>query len=111
MNDWYSFNRGQSFGQKGSEKGVILRDDEHAEGARITLERTGRKRFAITCGIYGWMVHTRFFKSEAEAVQGFEEMKEVLATILNLIPNTDDDDRTKIEKVEDSILRFIEIFP
>ena len=42
-----------------SEGGVILRELEHPDGARIALERGGAvSPFAITCGIYGWMVHT-----------------------------------------------------
>jgi hypothetical protein len=35
--------------------------------ARITLERDGHQPFAITCGSYGWMVHTSFFSGEEEA--------------------------------------------
>lgn len=48
---WYSFDEGRSIGLRGTEEGVIIRDDEHPEGARITLERDGRTPFAITCGI------------------------------------------------------------
>lgn len=91
---WQSFRAGTSLGKIGSEGGVILRDEEHAEGARITLERSEEKRmfrqptvrFAITCGIYDWMVHTRFFAAEQEAVHAYESMKPALACILKEIP-------------------------
>ena len=66
--DWYTFNRGATLGTEGSERGVIVTDEEHALGARLTLERgTQTAPFAITCGVYGWLVHTRFFPSETEA--------------------------------------------
>jgi hypothetical protein len=57
---WHSFENGGTLGQAGSEEGTILRDEEHPLGARISLERDCRVApFAITCGIYGWMLHTR----------------------------------------------------
>jgi hypothetical protein len=48
----------------GSEGGTIVLDEEHGLGARITLEKDGAiAPFTITCGIYGWMAHTRFFSN------------------------------------------------
>jgi hypothetical protein len=80
---WYPFENGATVGQKGSEGGVILRDEEHPQEARITLERGGRAApFAVTCGIYGCMLHTRFFSLEAEATAQYEEMKAALAALL-----------------------------
>jgi len=47
----HQFEDGATLGQKGSESGVILRDEEHPQEARITLERDTRTApFAITCG-------------------------------------------------------------
>jgi hypothetical protein len=46
--------------------------------------------FAITCGIYGWMVHARFFEAESEAQREFEMMKDGLAQVLDTIPLTGD---------------------
>lgn len=60
MTGWIPFENGTTVGTTGSEGGTILRDELHPDGARITLERTA-SQFAITCGVYGWMVHTRFF--------------------------------------------------
>ena len=36
------------------------------------------------------MVHTRFFKSEDEALLAFEDMKDALAKILEIIPERHD---------------------
>lgn len=73
---WQPFDCGTTNGQPGSENGIIIRDVELSDGARITLERDGWiAPFAITCGIYGWMVHTRYFSNEAEAQQEFEKMQ------------------------------------
>ena len=76
MTEWYAFDEGRSVGLKGSEGGTILRDEEHPDGSRITLERCKRPPFSITCGVYGWMVHTRYtLRHEVEAQTAFEEMK------------------------------------
>ena len=111
MSDWQSFDGGRSIGQRGSEDGIILRDEEHPYGSRVTLERGGYRPFSITCGIYGWMVHTRFFSDEAEAQSAFEEMKLGLADILNIIPLASEADDEKSEAVSDAITDFIERFP
>lgn len=81
--DWHIFNDGATLGTAGSENGSIIRDEEHAFGARITLERrTQAAPFATTCGVYGSMVHTRFFHSEVEANAEYDQMKTALAEIL-----------------------------
>ena len=73
MSLWEPFDNGGTIGQEGSENGTIISDEEHLRGARITLERTTPTApFAITCGVYGWMVHTRFVSTEAEAIAQFE---------------------------------------
>jgi hypothetical protein len=87
---WYPFDAGSTTGETGSENGIILRDEGYVGGARITLERDGYTPFAITCGIYGWMVHTCFFLTEEEANVTFEPMKAELARIIDLIPLRDD---------------------
>src|SRR4051794_28035861 len=74
--NWGQFDNGSTLGTQGSEDGVILRDEEHARRARITLEReTNHAPFAITCGVYGSMFHTAFASSEQEAIQKYTEMK------------------------------------
>ncbi len=86
---WHAFDGGASAGQQGSEGGVIVLDEEHADGARITLERDGHAPWSITCGVYGWMLHTRFFSSRDEAVAALEPMRQGLEAILS----NDDDSR------------------
>jgi hypothetical protein len=84
--NWYAFDDGDSIGNTGSEGGRILLDDEHPEGARITLEEgVSCATFAITCGVYGWMVHTRFFSCEGVALAESKAMKTALETVLALI--------------------------
>jgi len=117
---WQPFGSGSTLGEIGSEAGVILRDEEHIEGARITLERSETKklfrrtdvRYAITCGIYGWMVHTRFFASEEEAIYEYDQMKLELAAILVQVPLLNDPElESKMDHVKVEIGGFIEKFP
>lgn len=76
---WHPVENGATLSQQGSEHGIIVRDEEHRDGARITLEREVRTiPFAITCGIYGWLVHTAFAANEAEAHGKYAAMKERL---------------------------------
>ena len=110
---WYPFDSGQSIGQVGSENGNIIRDEEHGYGARITMERDGlTASFAITCGVFGWMVHTRFFGTESEAQEEFEKMKVELAAIMDTIPLvTDPEVDGKTKAVSKAISEFVERFP
>jgi hypothetical protein len=110
---WDLFDSGGTNGQKGSENGTIVRDEEHALGARITLERDATTApFAITCGVYGWMVHTRFFSVEAEALAQFEEMKDALTAILATIPLANDPQvDVKMQRVSEAMSLFVQQYP
>ena len=90
-----------------------MRDDEHSAGARITLERDGETApFAITCGIYGWMLHTRFFGAESDAQSAFEGMRSELAQIISTIPLASDPEAdAKAQDVCESISEFVMRFP
>lgn len=111
--NWQEFDGGTSIGQRGSEDGIILRDEELDHGARITMERGGRTApFAITCGIYGWMVHTRFFGTDSEAQAEFESMKPELGRILDTIPLASEADlESKVPEVAEALSGFVERFP
>lgn len=86
---WRPYENGRTLGQPGSEHGIVVRDEEHLLGARITLERDSQSApFAITCGIYGWMLHTRFFTTENEANSQYEQMKAALSAILEAAEQT-----------------------
>ena len=77
-------------------------DDEHAQGARITLEEGGvTAPWSITCGVYGCMVHTAFFGSEAEAREAIRRMKTRLAEIL---------EATDSARTESLVARFVADF-
>ncbi len=81
-------------------------DEEHPLGARITLEEGGTVApWAITCGIYGWMVHTVFCASEEEARAKMYQMKAQLETILHAIPMKEAAD---LEIARSNIVKAIE---
>jgi hypothetical protein len=109
---WQPFQNGTTFGQLGSEGGVILRDEEHDSGARITLERdcSHGVPFAVTCGIYGWFFHTRLLGSEAEAE--FSAMLDGLSAIVEIVPRIDDAAaNAKMSAISDAISAFVRRFP
>lgn len=86
---WHPYQNGASIGALGSEEGVIVQDDEHVVGARITLERRNGEsaQFAITCGLYGWFFQARYCTSEEEGRRDVEQMKLGLDQIIELLPN------------------------
>ena len=78
-------------GAVGSEKGLIILDEEYKGSCRITLEQCP-KYSAITCGVYGAMVHTAFcFHKEAPVI--FEEMKKELADFIDKKTTVDEEYR------------------
>jgi hypothetical protein len=85
-------------------------DEEHELGARITLERKRfRRLFAITCGIYGWMVHTHCSGYESEAPATYEKMKLDLDSNTRSHSRADDPDvRSKSSVVSTHIAQFVE---
>jgi hypothetical protein len=109
---WLPCDDGASLGERGCEGGVILRDDEYRGGARITLERGGFAPFSITCGVYGWMVHTRFFSTLPEAEREYALMQPDLAAIVDSQPLAADPDvDAKMDAVTAAIGRFVDRFP
>jgi hypothetical protein len=78
QDDWQPFGNGETLGHDGSECGTVIVDEEHPSGARVCLERGGRAPFAITCGVCGWMVHTRFFSEDDAATDALRAMKKDL---------------------------------
>lgn len=113
MHEWRPLDSGSTIGRAGSEGGSTVRDEEHTAGARITLEReAGIAPFAITCGVYGWMVHTRFFESEDEASAEYERMKTAIAGILSTLEAAvSQDDREAMKQVYEQISALVRVFP
>lgn len=49
---WQPYKDGSTVGTIGTEQGIILRDEKHSEGARVTLEKNGMTApCTIVCGI------------------------------------------------------------
>jgi hypothetical protein len=108
---WQAFENGGTLGKAGSEAGKIVRDEEHALGARISLERDcGVAPYAITCGIYGWMLHTRFFGSQTEAETQYDAMKKALAALLEAAEETSPSDGGR-QVLMEGVNSFVEMFP
>jgi hypothetical protein len=109
--DWHPTENGATLGEPGSEEGIVVHDEEHSLGARITLERAASiAPFAITCGIYGWMMHTRFFSSDAEAETQYDLMKDSLSALLEAAEQTADVDGGR-QVMYDGIDEFIGAYP
>ncbi len=107
---WHRFENGGTLGKAGSEEGTIMRDEEYSLGARISLERDCRAApFAITCGIYGWMLHTRFFSSQLEAEMQYEAMKSALTVLLEVASKTAEIDGGR-QVLTAGVCKFVEIF-
>lgn len=108
--DWELFDGGP----RGSEGGVVVADEEYREASRITLERDVSSRIAaaITCGIYGWMMHTRFFSNLDTARQAYEAMKIDLAAIVDKIPlNDEPDGQQRYPEIMAAMKAFVEKHP
>ena len=106
MSKWFAFDDGRSIGKTGAEGGVILRDEEHKQGVRITLKKSS-KFISVSCNIYGWMDHTRFFTTITEAQREFILMRSALGNMIENVLSTD----TKDIKVWEEISQFVRRFP
>ena len=111
--NWYDYDEGYSVGTVGSNGGVIARDEEHESGARITLEEESSfAPFAVTCGIYGWMFHTRYFSDKAEASDEYDAMKNELNEILESISAEEENlDEEAHKEIAEKMERFVEKYP
>ena len=106
MSNWFAYDDGRSIGKVSTEGGVILRDDEHKLGARITLKR-GSGYVSISCHIYGWTDHTRFFGSVSDAEHEYATMRTALGNAMNVIDSAGGKDI----KVWEAISEFVRRFP
>jgi hypothetical protein len=107
---WHPFDDGRTIGTSGSESGVVLLDEKHDEGARISLERGGNTPFSIACGVYGTMVHTRFFESEHAAREELAPIKNALFEITQLLPFVSDP-HPDFRPAREAVSRFLERSP
>jgi hypothetical protein len=105
MSSWLEYNGGQSIGSVGAEGGAILRDEEHVSGARITLKH-GSSYVSVSCNVYGWMDHTRFFNSITEAQREYALMKSSLANMVENILSAGKNDLKMWEAIAEFVRRF-----
>ena len=73
----------------GSEGGKIIADEEYKESCRITLERCERYD-AITCGVYGCMMHTAFC-DKSYSQKAFDNMKKDLQEFIDKDTTADEE--------------------
>ena len=69
-------------------RGLIISDEEYKDSCRITLEKCERY-YAITCGIYGGMMHTVFCNS-TQYQETYNNMKKDLQEFID--KNTSDEE-------------------
>jgi len=110
---WHPFEDGKTLGEPGSEGGIIVRDEEHVDGGRVTLERDGGTApWAIVCGIHGWMTHTRLIEPGEEAEREFGEIKTELERLMAMIPMEGEPEmEAKGHAAVDALGDFLERFP
>jgi hypothetical protein len=79
---------------RGSEGGVIVLDEAHDPcGTRITLERDAKATpLLITCSLYGWMLHTCFFRTRDEAMLAYEATMVEMSVLVSRVPFETDPD-------------------
>ena len=92
---WRTIQNGMTIGKSGSENGIIIEDEEYSDSCRITRERC-KHYYAITCGIYGGMVHTAFC-SEEKYKQMYSDMKRDLQSFIDS-DTTDEEESAFYEK-------------
>lgn len=105
MNNWVLYDKGRSIGRPGPEGGVILHDEEHPDGARITLKR-GDLYVSVSCNIYGWIDHTRFFGTVPDAERDFMMMKLELEKIISAITTNGSTGLKGWEAISEFVRRF-----
>ena len=77
-NLWLSLNISEAIGTEG---GIVLADEEYKNSCRITLEKC-KEYYAITCGVYGSMMHTAFSDDEHYKTK-YEDMKKELQRFID----------------------------
>src|SRR5512141_1156990 len=105
MSNWLAYDKGKSIGNVSAEGGVTLRDEEHARGGRVTLKQ-GKTFISVSCHIYGWMDHTRFFYTIADAQREYVIMKNILGSMMDDILPGGAGDIKMWEAIADFVRRF-----
>ena len=90
--------------QTGSEGGLIISDEEYKDSCRITLEKCERY-YAITCGIYGGMMHTVFCNS-TQYQETYNNMKKDLQEFIDRNTSDEEEIERTVPVVEAIVSRF-----
>lgn len=102
---WRPYDGPNPLGQLGTEGGVVVRDEQHPAGARITLEdctATGRAAtYAITCGGPSGLVHTAYFGSREDADAAYVAIQRDLVSLTEI-----DDDNALYAAISDFVARY-----
>lgn len=105
MNKWSIYNKGKTIGTISAEGGLILSDEYTEAGARITLKR-GKSHVSVSLYLHGWMDHTRFFNTDADAQREYRAMRSAVLDVLKII-NTEGVSDIKVwEAISDFVRRF-----
>ena len=105
MSSWSIYNKGKTIGTTTAEGGLILSDESNDDGARITLKR-GNSYVSVSLHIQGWMDHTRFFSTDADAQREYRAMRAAVINVLTVI-NAEGASEIKVwEAISDFVRRF-----
>ena len=105
MSNWVAYDNGNSIGKMSAEGGVILLDEEHESGGRMTLKEN-KAFISASCHIYGWIDHTRFFNSISDAKREYILMKKFMTHMLENILSAGADDIKMWEAIADFVRKF-----
>lgn len=105
MSNWFEYDDGRSIGEVGAEGGEILRDEEHVHGARVTLKRASNY-ISVSCNVYGWIDHTRFFNSISEAQREYLLMRSSVGNMVENILAAGKGDLKMWEAIAEFVRRF-----
>ena len=105
MSSWSIYNKGKTIGTTTAEGGLILSDESNDDGARITLKR-GNSYVSVSLHIHGWMDHTRFFSTDADAQREYRAMRAAVINVLTVINAEGASDIKVWEAISDFVRRF-----
>ena len=83
---WELFEGGQHIGSMTEEGRVVVYDEEHADGARITIERCKDETFCITCSIYRALFFVTIpYATAEEARASYAIMREEIGQAVEML--------------------------
>lgn len=106
MSSWLPYNDGATIGTEGPQGDVILMDDVHVDGARMTIKR-GVKYVSVSCNINNWINHTRFFDKLRDAKREAAVMKISILEVTDLLKTPE----INQIKIWEAISNFVRRFP